>query len=308
MAKIVTTTYICPDLDGYSCAVAYAELLRAQGKQAQAHIWGEPQLEVEWLLETFHLPAALGSIADPTVHVIFLDARSPKHLPSPLEPDQVIEIIDHHPKLEEDVFRNATVQIEMVSAAATLVTERFQKAGITPSKESALFLFGGIISNSQNYLYATDRDRATGAWMQEISGAPEDFVHQLFAAKSDLTGSKLVSCLSTDTKMFTIKGKKVGTTQLEVIGVRKLIDTRRGEIEEVLQKIKQDSASEYTFTNMKDLESGLSYILCVDEQTLDLLKKLPDVKWHGRLGESKTLTFRKQINVWIDEKLSRVEK
>ena len=30
---IVTTTYHGPDLDGYSSAVAYAELLRLQGKE-----------------------------------------------------------------------------------------------------------------------------------------------------------------------------------------------------------------------------------------------------------------------------------
>ena len=49
----ITTTYEGPDLDGYSCAVAYAELLRAQGKEAKAAIFGEPQLEVQWILSKF---------------------------------------------------------------------------------------------------------------------------------------------------------------------------------------------------------------------------------------------------------------
>jgi manganese-dependent inorganic pyrophosphatase len=223
-----------------------------------------------------------------------------------LLPDQVVEVIDHHPKLDDSLFKNAIIQIEPVGAAATLVAERFVSAEIVPSKESALLLYAGILSNTQNYMQSTDRDKAMGAWLKEISGAPDDLGRQLFRAKSDLSGSKLAKHLSTDTKIFTIQGKKIGTTQLEIIDVKKFIESRRSEIENALQMIKQDDQCGYTFANMQDLEIVVSYILCADQETFDLLQTMPGVTWDGWLGESKKLTLRKQITAWIDEHLKCV--
>lgn len=304
MPLIITTSYDGPDLDGYGCAVAYAELLRAQGKDAEAHMWGEPQLEVRWFLEAFHLTPAAGPISDPNVQVIFLDARSPRDLPSPLLPPQVIEVIDHHPLLEGDeVFPNAVTQIEDVGAAATLVAERFHHAHITPSKESALLLYAGILSNTFNYVSATDRDRAMASWLRDLSGAPDDLAQQLFTAKSDLSGPKLADVLLSDIKLFTIKGKRIGTTQLEIVDVQTLIQERRSEIEDVLSIIKREQECDYTFINMKDFGRSASFILCGDEQTFSLLQPAPGITWDGRLGESKILTLRKKIMAWIDERL-----
>ena len=55
---------------------------------------------------------------------------------------------------------------------------------------------------------------------------------------------------------------------------------------------------------MKDLETGTGHILCLDDKTLTLLKRLPGIVWSDRLGRSDTFTLRKQINAQIDEILS----
>ncbi|HAU66730.1 TPA: hypothetical protein DCW61_05270, partial [Candidatus Uhrbacteria bacterium] len=126
--KIITTTYENPDLDGYGSSMAYAEFLCAQGKNAEAHVWGIPHFEVQWFLETFKLPHAKSSTDDADAEVIFLDASSPEDLLKPLQAKQVIEIIDHRKIYDISSFTNATSQIELVGASATLVAERFKKA------------------------------------------------------------------------------------------------------------------------------------------------------------------------------------
>lgn len=301
--KIVCTTYDGPDLDGYGCSVAYAELLRAQGKDAEAHIWGTPHLEVQWLLNEYDLEQ-VSDDADPNAKVVLLDTSDPESLQGRYPADQVIEVIDHRKLHFAEKFTNAKIQIELVGAAATLVAERFKEANITPSKESAILLYGGILSNTQNFSgTATDRDREMAKWLKEVSGAPDDFAQRMFLAKSDLSGSKLQETLIGDSKALKIKDKIVGTLQLEIIGIDDLIKTRRDEIETELTRMKNDHNCDYAFVNMKDLDSGISSILCADDETRELLGKAPGIKWDGRLGKSSTFTLRKQITAWINENL-----
>lgn len=218
MHKIITTTYEGPDMDGYGSAVAYAELLRAQGKDATPRIWGTPQLEVRWLLENFGFDQVSSIDETDDSDVVLLDASEPGDLSGSITVDQVIEIIDHRKLHQAEKFINAKAQIEPVGAAATLVAERFKKAEFEPSKESALLLYAGIISNTQNFLgIATDRDREMAEWLKEVSDAPLDLVRQMFLAKSDLSGSKLKETLYGDSKILNINGKVVGTLQLEII-------------------------------------------------------------------------------------------
>lgn len=302
--KTITTTYQGPDLDGYGCAMAYAELLRAQGEDAEACIWGEPHIEVQWLLETFSLTHAKGPSEDTESNVVLLDASNPDDLPKSLKPEQVIEIIDHRKIHKADKFPNAKNQIELVGAAATLIAERFKEAGINPSKESALFLYGGILSNTQNFTaIATDRDKEMAEWLKELSEAPEDLVEQMFTAKSDLAGDRLKKTLFGDLKTLDINGIPVTIAQLELYDMEQLLIDRHMEIDEILRDIKKQEGADYTFLNVKDITSSVSAIICVDQETADLLHDLPDAEWNGWIGISPELTLRKELSAWLLERL-----
>ncbi|MBI2475047.1 DHH family phosphoesterase [Candidatus Uhrbacteria bacterium] len=290
--KTITTSYENPDLDGYGSAMAYAELLQTKGKDAHTRIWGTPHLEVQWFMDRFKLPQAKGPTDDTTTEVVLLDASSPDDLPKPLQVKQVIEIIDHRRINNIKAFPNAISQIELVGASATLVAERFKKENIKPSKESAMFLYGAIISNTENFTgISTDRDREMADWLKQISNAPDDLAQKMFIAKSDLSGNRLREILFGDLKTIVIEEKTFAIGQIEIIGVDKLLAERREEIMSMMKEIQKTEKSDYTFVNFKDLEKGSSKILCLDDKTAELLKDLPNLK------------FRKHIIAWIQEKL-----
>ena len=96
----------------------------------------------------------------------------------------------------------------------------------------------------------------------------------------------------------------VGIAQLEIIGVDKLIKERLSEIESVLEEIKVEESCDYTFVNAKDLETGVSQIICLDEKTKKMLQDALNTEWIDNVGTSKDFTLRKQIAAWVDEKLS----
>ena len=304
---IITTTYEGPDLDGYSCAVAYAELLRAQGQKAQAAIFGELQLEVQWLLSEFGI-GRIGPISPiGLITIALLDTSDLEGLPKCFAPEQVVEIIDHRKLTQLEAFPNTKSQVELVGAAATLVAERFKETGVEPSRESAILLYGGILSNTQNFTHpqVSHRDRNMAAWLKDISQAPNDLAKRMFIAKSDLSGTRLAQALDGDSKVLVIQGKRVATMQLEIYNPDRLIAERREEIESILSTFVKTEGADYGYLNMKNLENETSFILCGNEATRLLFTSLSGMMWDGHLGYSTERTLRKQINTWIDDQLSR---
>lgn len=282
--------------------MAYAEFLCTQGEHAQAHVWGTPQLEVLWLLETFGLYHALGPVEDQAAQVVLLDASEPKDLPGSFIPEQVREVIDHRLVHCADQFVQAKVQIELVGSAATLVAERFFEAQIMPSRESALFLLGGIISNTHNFTaVTTPRDHAMADWLRPIAQAPENLAERMFQAKSDLSGDRLREAMMGDSKLFEIHGRTVLISQLEIFGVQVLLAQRRLDIEGILKEMQEVQNADVAMVNLIELKDNLLSILFLDASIADVLAKLPDSTCQDRLCTSPTINLRKKLVAWMME-------
>jgi len=177
---ILITSYVNPDLDGVASMVAYAEFLRAKGSNAVAGIIGAAQVEAEYLLRRFGI-APPDSIlnADAFDEVILVDVSSLNDLEGAVAAEKVVEIIDHRASHGADAFPNAKTRIELVGAAATLIAELFMRRRVEPSKESAVLLCGGIISNTLDFRGSMTTDRDTGAfeWLNRIAQLPEGSPH-----------------------------------------------------------------------------------------------------------------------------------
>ncbi len=137
MKKIFITGYNTLDLDGSSCAFAYAELLRKQGKDAAAGIFETLKKEAEFVFKKFKItPLEDANKLVKNSDVILVDASDLK-ISSKIKPEQVIEIIDHRKLHEAHKFPNAKVQIELIGAAA-------KRSGIIMRKEIMPLLKGYI--------------------------------------------------------------------------------------------------------------------------------------------------------------------
>jgi nanoRNase/pAp phosphatase (c-di-AMP/oligoRNAs hydrolase) len=85
---ILITSYVNPDLDGTACAVAMEELLRSQGQEAQAVIFGTPSLEARWLLETCDIlsPPDGSDLLRGEVSVMLVDVSDPNEINEVFDP------------------------------------------------------------------------------------------------------------------------------------------------------------------------------------------------------------------------------
>ncbi|MDD2681056.1 MAG: DHH family phosphoesterase [Patescibacteria group bacterium] len=306
MKPILITCYVNPDIDGYAGVIAYAEFLKKKGKSVVAGIMGEPHDEAKYVLNRFSLER-MDVIQDDELfdEVVLVDASDVNGLQGKIVPEKVIEIIDHRKINEANRFVNAKTQIELVGAAATLVAEKFKEENIEISQRSAILLYSAIISNTLNFKggVTTDRDKEMAKWLRQFIEVSDEYWKELFTAKSDLTGDKLITAIKGDLAWFDFGNTKVGIAQLEIIGAEELIKHRADEIVATLHKIKEKMGLDLIFQNILELELMKNYFVAEDNQIKTLLEEILEVKFDEAVAKRDQLIMRKQIVPLLKAKL-----
>jgi len=311
MSDILVTCNVHPDLDGFACVVAYTEFLKSQGQGVKAGMFGEPTNEVTFILNRFNfsLPDKVQNPED-FDRIAFMDASILQGFFERLAPEKVIEIIDHRKINELHLFPNAASQVELVGAAATLVAERFKQSGVDISKESAILLQGGIISNTLNFQSntTTQKDKDIAAWLKEEAPLPDNFANEMFLAKSDLKEGKLKEVMYNDFGHFQKdkQGKKIGIAQIEMIGAKALVNTRKQEIFEHLDTLKEKFNTDLIFLSIIELKDGFNLFVTNHQETKNILKSVFQVEFENDIALTSGLMMRKEVWPMLRDKINNI--
>jgi len=295
---ILITCYVNPDLDGYAGTFAYAEFLNKQGRRSVAGIMGMPRIEAQYVLERFKIEPSL-VIVDSSSYseIILVDASDLNGLDGKIEADKVIEIIDHRQINGIDSFSRAQKQVESVGAVATLIAEKFINNKVEISVEAAILLYSAIISNTLNFKagVTTERDRAAATWLRKKLKISDDYWKELFLAKSDTSGDKLLKLMANEFASFEIAGRKLGIVQLELIGAEKVVENREAEILEILRTFKAERQLDCIFLTIIELEKAKNYFVTEDLNLKMTLEKILGARFSGPVGVREGMIMRKQI-------------
>lgn len=295
---ILVSSYVNPDLDGVAGAIAYAEFLQKRNKNAIPGIIGEPHDEAKYILDRFQFAYPLSLLnAEAFSKVILVDVSDLNGLEGKIAPERVIEIIDHRKVHEAEKFPHAKVQIESVGAAATLVAEKFIEQKVEISEKSATLLFAAIASNTLNFKanVTTSRDHEAARWLKQYTNVSENFIQEMFQAKSDLTGDKLSERIKGDFAWFTIGEKQIGISQIEMIGAEGLVNKRGPEIIKTLSEAKKELHLDHVFQSTLELQCGENIFVTEDEEMKKLLNKVFNVQFSGICAKRDGLIMRKEI-------------
>ncbi len=310
--KIFVTSYKNPDLDGFGSAYAYAEFLNLQGIDAVHGVFGTPRNEVGFVLKEFDIKYDQKSenLLGDYPEVVLADASSLPGLPSQINPKSVVEIIDHRKVHEAENFPNAKAQLELVGAAATLIAEKFYHAGIEPSKESAVLLFFGIVSNTINFKnnVTTDRDRKIGEWLKVFFEFKEGQIDRFFESKvkiSDSVEKSLDYKIISYAVPFDFGGNSIGIAQLEMVDVENFINSNLDEIEKRLEELKKDRDIDLVFLTCVDLKEYFNLYVCFEEKMKTILSTTLGLEFTGALAKKDGILMRKEIAPILKEYLEK---
>jgi inorganic pyrophosphatase/exopolyphosphatase len=308
--KIIITAYNKPDLDGVASAYAYAEFLRHQKKHCTVAFSGKLQSEALFICDFLNIKFEdFDKLPLDKEKIILVDASEIDMISEKIDPKQVIEVIDHRAIHSAHLFPNASIQIEPVGSCATLIAEKFISSGLKPSRESTIFLYCAIVSNTINFKanVTTDRDRKAADFLLSCHKMPEDIIHKMFKFKSKIDDP--IALIFPDNLKSTVFGNKnVSIFQIEIIGVKQFIKNNINEINDFLLTVSKDNGFDHVFLTCIDLEEGENTFVATNPATAKMLSDILGIKFSDNVAQYDKIIMRKELMPLVKEYLEDREK
>lgn len=293
----IVTSYYEPDLDAVASIYAYSEYLNKRNRKSDYFIYGTPKKEVQIVTSMFNIPLKGSENIKLNQDIIILDTNNYEEFKY-IRRENIIEIIDHHKKVATtDQFPHAKIRIEQVGAVATLIAEKFKNHNLTPSKESAILLYYGIISNTINLNASTttDKDIEMIDWLESLyKDITKEKISTIFTLKSQIEEQNLRSEMEAEIS-FDYNGSKMTIAQLEVANIENFLIENRYKINKILEIIKIEKQIDYIFINCVDILNGYNIILTTDQKTNDILEKTFNLSFENNLAKTTHLILRKEL-------------
>ncbi|MEI8103319.1 MAG: hypothetical protein WCG84_00225 [Candidatus Moraniibacteriota bacterium] len=296
---VITSGFRFIDIDAFACIYAYQELLRLQGKLAQAVITAPLNVSItkKYRALNFYAKEFVASDVD---QFVVVDVSDPEQIEGFVSAEKTVYIFDHHPGFESFWFDRigSDAIIEPIGAAATLVVREYHKANFFSkiSPLAAELLAVAILSNTLFFQakISTNEDREAYDELKKIFHAPNDFEHRYFSEVQRGIESEFQSALRDDSKRFDVNGHSLFIAQLEVWNELPIINDRLKDVRTFLE----NTTDKCAFLNLIGLEIGSNVLVFRDAESLVWVRQcFPEFEYDLENNTAKTphVMLRKEI-------------
>lgn len=278
------TTYIIghqkPDTDAVVAPMALAHLYQHQAcfeyHDPKAVITHELNPETSYLFKKLGLEApALIKAEDikDDEQVVLADHNEESQRLTGLDPDKIVDIIDHH-KINLDLNNPIYLTFKPWGSTTTIVYHLMKRHQVEPDQKLATLMLAAILSDTVGYKSATttDRDREYGQELAQLAQVDDvvAFTLELFKAKSNLGDLSDEEIVKNDYKVYEFGSQKVMISQLETVEQADLIAQRKESLLEAMAKVKEAEGLDLFIVVITDVLQVNSKILVLskDEQTV----------------------------------------
>lgn len=294
MEKYIVTSYEHPDLDGISSMYAYSEYLNKTGKESRYYVRENIKTEPHIVCDMFGIELDSVDEIEEDANIVLVDTNNPRLAPF-VDASRVVEIIDHH-RIREKLPENVIFEIEEIGAAATLVADRFRQNNIPISRNSAILLYYGIMSNSfaLKSSNTSQRDIEVAKWLEEqCKEISKEKIKEIFRAKSIFKAplkdevEAVIPLKCGDIRMT------VG--QLEIVDAEKFIEKNKEELMEVCNYLIDRFKYDCLIINIIDTIGGYSILFSPNENTDKFIKDKFGCEIKNNICKNSKLVQRKEI-------------
>ena len=264
--KIYVVGHKSPDTDSVTSAIAYANLKNAMGmKEAVPAAAGELNGETRFLLDYFKVPYP-ETLTDATdKQVILVDHNEMAQAVDKLNPENIVEIVDHHKIGGIATGKPIFFLNEPVGATGGIIANLYEQNGVAISREVAGLMMAAILSDTVLFKSptCTPRDKASVEKLAKIAAVdPMSFGMELLKAKSNMSAKTAKEILMGDFKKFDFSGTKAGVGQVEVMDLADLAPKRAAILEE-MNKMKVAEKLDMVVLMLTDVMKEASDLLFV---------------------------------------------
>jgi manganese-dependent inorganic pyrophosphatase len=241
MSKVFIFGHKNPDTDTICSAIAYADLKKELGIDAEPVRLGAVNGETQFALDQFgaEVPRLVETVANEVNEVILVDHNERQQSVSDIDQVRVLEVIDHHRIANFETSDPLYYRAEPVGCTATILNKLYKENGVAIKKEIAGLMLSAIISDSLLFKSptCTEQDVEAARELAEIAGVnAESYGLEMLKAGADISDKTVAELITLDAKEFQMGDHKVEVAQVNVVDPNDVL-ARQEEVEAEIYKV-----------------------------------------------------------------------
>lgn len=260
MSKTLIFGHRNPDTDSICSALAYADLKRRTGTDAEAVRLGPVSTETQFALDAFQTapPRLVESVAGEAAEVILVDHNERQQSVADIGEVKIAEVIDHHRIANFETSAPLYYRAEPIGATATIVFKMYKEKGVEIPPPIAGLLLSAVIADTLLFKSptCTTEDVAAAQELAEVAGVD---VHayglDMLKAGASVADKTIEQLVAMDAKEFSMSGAKVQIAQINVVDVDDVL-SRQAELEPALQNIVNEKGLDLLLFLVTDVLNG----------------------------------------------------
>lgn len=297
MDKVLVFGHKNPDTDTICSAIAYAELKRELGLNAEAVRLGEVNSETQYALDYFNVdaPRLVQKVTEETNTVILVDHNERGQSADDIEKAKVIEVIDHHRIANFETADPLYYRAEPVGCTATILNKLYKENNVEIKKEIAGLMLSAIISDSLLFKSptCTEEDVQAAKELAEIANVDiETYGMAMLKAGADISSKTAEELITMDAKPYDIAGHKVIIAQVNTVDPQDVL-ARQPEIEAAIQSSIDEKGLDLFLFVITDILNSHSVGLALGSQAT-IVEKAYDVKLENNTALLEGVVSRKK--------------
>lgn len=238
MSTVLVFGHKNPDTDTICSALAYAELKKKLGVDAEAIRLGDVSEETQYALDHFRVkaPRFVERVSDEVSSVILVDHNEFQQSAVDIADVRILEVIDHHRIANFQTADPLYYRAEPVGCTATILLKLYKEHGVEIAPDMAGLMLSAIISDSLLFKSptCTEEDVKAAKELAEISGTDiETYGLEMLKAGADLSKKSVSELISLDSKEFSMGDYRVEIAQVNTVDANDVL-SRKVEVESAM--------------------------------------------------------------------------
>ncbi|MGK4109226.1 manganese-dependent inorganic pyrophosphatase [Enterococcus cecorum] len=264
MSKILVFGHQNPDTDAIGAAIAFANLQKELGKDAEAVALGEPNEETAFALNHFGLTATrvVETVANEVEQVMLVDHNEFQQSAADIEKVEILAVVDHHRIANFQTANPLYYRAEPVGCTSTIILKLYKENNVEVPKNIAGMMLSAIVSDTLLFKSptCTQEDVQAAKELAEIAGVDlEGYGLEMLKAGTNLGTKSASELIDLDAKSFPMGGSNLRIAQVNTVDLAEVF-ARQAELESAMQEA--NAANGYDLfvlvvTNILDSDSEI---------------------------------------------------
>lgn len=281
--KTYVIGHLKPDTDSVVAAMALAELYQNVAcfgyKNVEAVLTSPINTETAFLMDKFGIQAPRVITASDIIsddQVVLVDHNEESQRLEGLNPNQIVEIVDHHKanlNLEQPIF----LTFKTWGSSNTIIAHLMKQSDFSPNPKLAALMLAAILSDTVGFksVTCTAKDQEMAKWLASVASINdlESFALEIFKAKSDVSKLSSEEIVKNDYKIFDFGGKKVMIDQLETVEQEKVISLNKADLLKAMIQVKSQLQADLIFVAITDILKVNTKLLIIDQTAAEIAIK-----------------------------------